>query len=422
MTPVEKMRTVMTAIATMSPSASFASIIDAKREAFHGMHVAYATHSHDSYVQQVRMDQIETECALVCRLFDGSGLLFYSDEIYRDMRHGPARIMLDFSIGLDKNVCDNIRRYVEGKAIDRPDDLRTLLQMVRGRQDQDFNYDFFAYLVEEYEHVFVPNNDRPGKTMFALKVLDHIDEVAISRFPLSPLTSSIHDKAWREAQEALSWFIANGSLSAFQLDQRAIYAVLLKGLQIRWKEVPINQTLGELARFSLQTLGKLAKREIYFAWKMIGGDGTVYPFFQPAFAHSEKSLKKLKGISWDLTMLRWAETMSGMRRAVRGEMSDFFIPFVASHDRRFREMVNACPLKAIIVDHRTKNMNVVYRDELAYQVALQEQMARASITLGSPQDQVRRLRAPLNKARIENTIAELEMEACRFLGKPDVNC
>jgi hypothetical protein len=415
MTPLEKMRTVMTTIAAAPADMSFATIIEEERKAFKGMHVVYATHFHDSYVQQVRMDQIEAECALVCGLFDGSGLLFYSDRIYRDMQRGPAQIMLDFSIGFDKNVCDNIRRYVEGRGIDRPDDLRQLLHMIRGRQDRGFNYDFFAYLVEEYEHFFVPNNDRPGNTMFALKVLDHIDEATIARFPASPLTPSIRATALRAAQETLSWFFANDLLSGLQLDQRKIYVILLKGLQLKWQGWSTSQALGELAGFSLQTLGKLAKREIYFAWKMMGGDGMIYPFFQPVLSPSAKSLNQLKGMSWDLTMLRWAETMSGVQRTSSAGTADFFIPFVASNDRRFREMVIACPLKAIIIDRHHKIMNLVYRDELIYQITLHEQMEEAGIGLGSVADQERRLRAPLNKGRIENAIVELEIEARVFL-------
>jgi hypothetical protein len=410
-TPIERMRIVMSAIASAAPSISFADIIDSEREAFMGIEVAFAAHAHDSYIQQVRIDQIEQECALVCSLFCGFGLLFYSDRIYSDMQSAPAPIALDYSIGLDKNLCENIRRYVEGRSLDRPDDLHRLLQLVRGRSDKAFNYDFVAYLIEEYEHFFVPNNERPGNTVFALKVLDYLDADAIARFPASPVTPDIRLKAWKDTQESLSYLFANESLASLQVDQRAIYAVLLKGLVLKWQGLLAKPALAELARFSLDSLRKFAKREIYYAWKLMGGDGIDYPFFQPAVNPSKNSLSKLKGISWDLTMLHWAQIMSGAQRISKPGIPDFFIPFVASNDKKFREMVAACPLKAIILDRKNKIVNMVFRDELAYQTILQEEMGKAGIYLGTAQDQARRLNAALNSGTIEHTIAGLEREA-----------
>jgi hypothetical protein len=415
MNPVEKMRRVMTAIAAAGPSISFASVIEEERDAFLGMHVIYATRAHDSYIQQLRLKEIEERCPLVTSLFDGSGLLFYSDRIYSDMRHGPASILMDYSIALDKNICENLRCYVKNVGISRPNDFYRLLHLVRGEQKPNFNYDFFSYLVEEYEHMSVPNNTRPYETLYALKVLDHLESADFSSFPMLAVKANVQDKAMLEAQQTMSWFLANDVLSEFRAGHRAVYVMLLKGLLMKWSGVSAETALAELAAFSLDVLGKFSKREIYFVWKMLGGDGQEYRFFAPAVTPSRKSIQRLVGMSWDLTMLRWAEMMSALQRPHADGIPDFFLPFVASVDQKFKEMIAACPLKAIVLDRKNKVINSVFRDELDFQRRLDEQMKRAGITIGTSRDQGQRHNASLKVGSIEKAIAALEKEAGEFL-------
>jgi hypothetical protein len=417
MNAVEKMRKVMTAIAAAGPSVSFASIIEDERDAFLGMHVTYSTYAHDSYIQQLKLQEIEQRCPLVTSLFDGSGLLFYSDRIYSDMRNGPAPILMDYSIALDKNICEILRCYVKNVGFSRPDDVYKLLQLMRGEEKPNFNYDFFSYLVEEYEHMSVPNNVRPFETLYALKLLDRLEISDFSSFPKLAIKDEAKDQAMLEAQQTMSWFFANDLLSEFRAGHRAVYAMLLKALLMKWSGASQETALAELAAFSLEVLGKFAKREIYFAWKMLGGDGQDYRFFAPAATPSRKSISNLMGMSWDLTMLRWAEMMSALQRAHADGVPDFFLPFVASADQRFRDMIAACPLKAIVLDRQNKIVNSVFRDEMDFQLRLQEQIGRAGLSFGTLKDQGRRHNASLRIGPIEDAIAGLEKHASKFVEK-----
>jgi hypothetical protein len=415
MEKIIKMRKVMTAIATSPPTKSFAAIIEEEREAFMGLDVVYATRAHDSYIQQVRLDQIEAACPLVTSLFNGSGLLFYSDRIYRDMEQGAAQIMLDFSIGLDKNVCENLRCYVNNKGFSKIEEMRRLMHLMRGSGENGFNYDFLAYLVEEYEHMFVLGNDRPFDTLYALKVLDHLDQTALARFPSISVTPSTRDYALAAAQETLAFFLANGSLASMQEQRQVGYLVLLKALLLHWAGKTADVTLGELTRFCIEEFGKFPKREIYFAWKLLGGDGNQYRFFAPAVQRTQASLKNLRGISWDLTMLRWAELMSSSQRRHSQGVPDFFVPFVASTDQRFRDMVAACPLKAIVIDRKGKMLNSIFYDEYAFQACVHEQMERVGARFGDSKNQARRHTKALPINRVEQLIALLEGEVQAML-------
>jgi hypothetical protein len=410
MEKVIKMRKVMTAVAAAPPTKSFASIIDEERDAFQGIDVVYATRGHDSYIQQVRLDQIEATCPLVTSLFNGSGLLFYSDRIYRDMMRGPAPILLDFSVGLDKNICENLHCYVKNKGFSKVPEMLQLLKLMRGTGERDFNYDFLAYLVEEYDHIFVPNNDRPFNTLYALKVLDHMDLNTLMSFPRISISAATHDYALKAAHKTLSFFLANGSLADMQEQRQVGYLVLLKALQLHWAGTAAGTALGELAKFCFDEFGKFPKREIYFAWKLLGGDGQHYSFFAPAVQRTDASLKRLKGMSWDLTMLRWAEMMSYSQRTHAQGTADFFVPFVASMDQKFRDMVNACPLKAIIIDRKNKIINSVFSDEIRFQVRLQDNMGQAGVNFGNAVDQARRHAAALPINRVNHKIQILESE------------
>lgn len=407
----------MTAIASVGPSTSFASIIEDERDAFLGMHVIYSTSAHDSYIHQLRLQEVELRCPFVTSLFEGSGLLFYSDRIYREMEKGPARILMDYSIALDKNICEIMRCYVNNVGFSRPDDVHKLLQLVRGIEKPNFNYDFFSYLVEESEHMSVPHNARPFETLYALKVLDRLGASDFVGFPRLLVKSEVRQQAMMDAQQTMSWFFANDRLAEFRTGFRSVYAMLLKGLLIKWSGASQEAVLAELAAFSLDVLGKFAKREIYFAWKMLGGDGHQYRFFAPAATPSRKSLSNLKGMSWDLTMLRWAEMMSALQRPHADGMPDFFLPFVASADRRFRDMIVACPLKAIVLDRKNKIVNSVFRDEMEFQIRLQEQVGKAGLSFGTSTDQGRRHNAPLRVGLIEDAIVALEKDAVSFVGK-----
>ena len=410
MEKVLKMQTAMTAIAVAPSTKSFASIIEEEREAFQGLDVAYATRAHDSYIQKVRLDKIEAACPLVTSLFNGSGLLFYSDRIYRDMKTGPAPIMLDFSIGLDKNICENLHCYVKNKSFSKEREMFQLLQLMRGAGAADFNYDFLAYLVEEYEHMFVPGNERPFNTLYALKVLDHMNADILASFPRISVDQETHDYALNAAHETLAFFLTNGSLAAMQEQRQVGYLVLLKALMLHWAGMAAGDALAELVKFCLHEVGKFPKREIYFAWKLLGGDGHHYGFFAPAVQRTHASLKRLKGMSWDLTMLRWAELMSSSQRKHAQGTPDFFVPFVASTDQKFREMVKACPLKAIVIDRRNKMLNSVFSDEFQFRICLEESLARADVGFGSAGDQARRHARAVPIDYINLMIKKLESE------------
>lgn len=408
---IEKTRRALTAIATARQGASFKEIIESDRECFRGLHVTYATRATNLDIQDIRLDQIEAECPLLKSFFDGTGLLFYTDEIYRQSMKDRSPVAIDFSISFDKNVTDAIRLFVEGKQASQPENLYKLLHLVCGRGEKSFNYDFLAYLAEEFTHFTVEGNTRPIQTLRALKKLDYFAPDALRETPGRPSFNVSENEIDAVVQDTLKSLVFTEPMSHLQTRRLASHAVLLKAVLLSWQgsHQPL-EALEQLVLFSLETLGKFPKVEIYFAWKLLRGAGKVPDFFAPIVKPSDKALSHLRGMSWDLTMFRMAEFMATTPRKVGPTPADFFVPFVASYDNKFRKIVDACPLRAIVVDHASKLVNLLFRDELLFQRDLLEASERVTQLLDDQHASSRRLSSSMDHAQLEQAVNELECE------------
>ncbi|WP_175760747.1 MULTISPECIES: hypothetical protein [Burkholderia] len=417
MNHVQKIRRALTAIASADQGASFKSIIESDRECFHGLHVMYATRATTLDIQGIQLDKIERECPLLKSFFDGSGLLFYTDDIYQKSLTGNAPINMDFSVGLDKNVTDAIRLFVEGKQPSQPHNLYTLLHLVCGRGERSFNFDYFAYLSEEFEHFAKEGNNRPIQTLRALKKLDHFAPGALDESPGKPIFTLSEGEIDTIVQHMLDPAVLGAGMRHLQTRRLVTYAVLLKAALLSWRgkhRKPV-QALEELVMFSLETLGRFPKTDVYFAWKLLGGAGEVPRFFTPVTQPTSKSLERLRSMSWDLTLFRMAELSSATPRTIGTHQADFFIPFVATYDGKFRDLVSACPLRAIVIDYSFKAVNLVFRDEMPFQLDLQAASERVMHQLNDPHASARRLHSDLDHEQLERAVRTLEQDVLAHL-------
>ncbi|WP_423762133.1 hypothetical protein [Burkholderia sp. NLJ2] len=379
--------------------------------------MTYATRATTLDIQDIQLDKIENECPLLKSFFDGTGLLFYTDDIYQQSLNGKAPIKIDFSISLDKNVTDAIRLFVEGKQPSQPQNLYKLLHLACGRGERSFNFDYLAYLSEEFEHFSVKGNNRPIQTLKALKKLDHFAPGALDEPPGKPIFTVSDDEIDTIVQDTLDTTVFSQPMHFLQTRRLATYVVLLKAALLNWHgqhSEPV-QALEELVSFSLETLGKFPKAEIYFAWKLLGGAGEVPQFFTPVTQPTLKSLERLRSMSWDLTLFRMAELLSATPRSIGTNNADFFVPFVASYDSKFREMVDACPLRAIVIDYAFKVVNLVFRDELQFQLDLSTASERVMRKLNDQHASAHRLHRDLDHEQLERAMRTLEQDALAHL-------
>jgi len=412
MNPIEKFRRVLSAISHADDKTSFSDIIESERTSFRGLKVTYTTNSKVLDIHGVEWHRVTEYCPLVTNTFGARGVLFYSDDIYQKTLAGETQVPVDYSVSFDKNICENVRLLAKHGTLRQPEEFRALLQLVKGRGTDSFNFDYVAYLAEESEHFSVPNNNRPIETLKALKKLDHIDPACLYRSPLTgeyTCDDSIVDAAVADTMKSV---IHTNVLDDVLTRRRGTYAIILKAVLLKWDK---NLTLGEklkiLAQYSLKNLGRFAKTEIYMSWKLLGGTGSTPPFFDPVLQPSTKCLKRIRGMSWDITMIRITEMLAGMRREVQGTRCDFFVPFIASFDARFRLLVEACPVRAVIVDTDLGLVNTIFRDELKFQYELDE--AGIGNDIGSFSDQFSRVKSEIARDQLNLSIVELEHELQR---------
>lgn len=411
MQELENLRRIIGLVANAGDDMSFRELIESDREGFSGLKMAYATKAFDTQILEVSLAEVEKRCPLVKSLFDGSGLLFYSDEVYKATLAGKAEIYSDFTISFDKNIAEEVRRFVAGKQCSKPDELYKLLLLTRGSVKNGFNYDFLSYLVEEYEQFLQTHNDRPFNTLLALKTLDYLQPDALENFPGKPNTRVSADVIAQDAYNTLNSIVFTEDMKYLQLKYKAMYAILLKAMLNKWKDIgsPFDRLI-ETCKFSLEIIGKFSKMELYFAWKLLGGDGVKHAFFDPVSTPKKKSLAAMRGIAWDLSMFRMSETMAGFNRKIEGRRPDFFVPFLASLDGKFHKMLDACPLKAIIVSPKLQSINCIFRDEMMFQEAINEDTNILRDIVGDSALQRRRMSAGINPEIIHRSITELEAE------------
>jgi hypothetical protein len=413
MTPVEKVVRAMTAIAYLGDTRSFKDIIESEREAFRGLQVVFATKVKQTDIHGIQMNEISDHCPLVCNTMGAQGLLFYSDKVYANTLKQETEIAVDYSISFDKNICKNVNLLAKGKNLDQPENFRALLQLVKGRGDQSLNFDYFAYLAEEHEHFFVPGNTRPKDTLRALKMLDFIVPDCLYQSPM--VATYCYDEAVLSSavEDAMRAVVHSEFMDDILARQHGTYAMILKAVLLSWrKDLSLTEKLRTLVLFSMRALGKFSKTEIYMGWKMFGGAGLPPPFFSVVAAPSASSLQTIRGMAWDVTQLRITEQMSGVRRTAGDREADFFIPFIASYDKKFKLLIEACPVRALVTAPELGLTNTIFRDEVQFRTALE--LAHADRQLGTFAEQSRRVEAELDSHRIAAETAELENELERI--------
>jgi hypothetical protein len=407
MSPIDKMKRAMTAIAYLGDTRSFKDIIDSEREAFRGLQVVFATKVRQTDIHGILMNEISDHCPLVCNTMGAQGLLFYSDKVYEHTLAGETEIAVDYSISFDKNICRNVNLMASGKNIDQPENFRALLQLVKGRGDHSLNFDYFAYLAEEQKHFLEPCNTRPKETLRALKQLDFLIPDCLFQSPLVPKYSCDEDVLNAAVEDAIANVVRSNLMDDILAQQRGTYAMILQALLLSWRtDMDITDKLRALVQFSMRTIGKFSKIEIYFGWKMFGGAGTVPRFFGVVARPNAKTLKTIRGMAWDLTTLRINERLSGVRRTIRGRQAEFFVPFIASYDKNFKWLIEACPVSAIVTEPRLGLTNTVFRDELQFRNALE--LAQTEQQVGTSAEQFERMKSTLDSQRLEAELAELE--------------
>lgn len=405
---ISRLEAASNCIIQHSPHASFNDLIEPNLHLFNDFRLIYSTNHLDADFKGILLSEIENICPAINKYFYGTGLCFYSDNFYKELKlKGSVALPIDYSISFDTQVAEAFRCYEDGKNISKWDWFESLVKTIK---EKDFNFDYTFYIVEDLVNSFDITNNRPFNTIRALKRFDNLDFSAFKSNPKSPVFNDTRDSAGKSAIEALYSFGSSDFIKRSLIRRKGLKLIMMKAMQLRWvARKDFNKDLAELVEYSITVLGKFGKLELYSAWKLLKS-GHLHDFFIEILQPSEKALKKINGISWDLYSLRHQETMASFSK-----IGDFYIPLIATFDKRFKSFIKAFPLRCLLIDDRDERLNLIFYDEKEFFNEINNVVSsRLRDELANPKAKVKRLSIPLDEPSLDDALLSLENE-CRML-------
>ncbi|MNZ36998.1 hypothetical protein D3C78_544370 [compost metagenome] len=403
---IMRLQKAVNAILLHDPSDSFKNLIENNQELFKGFRLAYSTNNLETEFSHSSLSEIEEHCPTLKKYFYGTGILFYSDELYAETKSkGRIEIPIDYSLSLDSNAAERFRVWENGGSLDKEESrFDGLVRFIKEGKGQGFNFDYSFFIIENLIDSMKPDNHRPFNTIRALKRFDYLEYERESFNIRSPKFSEDLAESGKRAIEALHAFHSSKDIKGFLNRRKGLYLILLKAVLLReQKNLDLAKQLEMLVEYSLDTLGAFAKTEIYFAWKFLK-HGRDLTFFDPVSQLGKKSLHRIKGMAWDLFAVRYQETL-----ASKSNIGDFYVPFFASFDNRFVELTQACPIRAVIIDDIDKRVITIHLDEYDFMIDLSKSITiELNHRLQDPDEKIKRMAKNPTEQELDARAAELE--------------
>jgi hypothetical protein len=403
---IMRLQNAVNAILLHEPADSFKNLIENNEELFKGFRLVYSTNNLDAEFSNSSLREIEEHCPTLKKYFYGTGILFYSDELYAaTKRKGRVEIPIDYSLSLDSNAAERFRIWENGGSLDNEESrFEGLVRFIKEAKEQGFNFDYSFFIIENLLDSMKPENHRPFNTIRALKRFDHLEYEKDSFNIRSPKFSESLEESGKRTIEALHVFHSSDDIKGFLNRRKGLYLILLKAVLLReQKALSLGKQLEMLVKYSLDALGAFAKTEIYFAWKLLK-HGKDLRFFDPVSQLGNKSLHRIKGMAWDLFAVRYQETL-----ASKSNIGDFYVPFFASFDNKFVELAQACPIRAVIIDDVDKRVMTIHLDEYDFMIDLNQSItAELNHRLQDPDEKIKRMSKKSTEEELDSRAAELE--------------
>ncbi len=205
-------------------------------------------------------------------------------------------------------------------------------------------------------------------------MLDHLDWDAFrddpTRFVFDVPCEELKASLRPEAEAFLSELQTSEHVIHHEAKSAGTQALLLRFARL-WHEKrkpDKRRILSELLRFSILNLGAIPLTELHLIWSgMTSEIGS--PFFGPITGRSKTMLDDVRGMAWDMTLLRVLE-----KNATASQLGSFFIPYFVSIDRRWRHLLRLNPVRLMLIDDAHRRVLFARTDELEFQHVLGECM------------------------------------------------
>ncbi|WCM85462.1 hypothetical protein M5C97_09880 [Acidovorax sp. NCPPB 3859] len=311
-----------------------------------------------------------TSSEYVTPFFVGPRAFFMSAgaSIQARLTGGRSNALIDFSLSFDSNFAEKLRAAIAGEKIQQVDRDRVNEVLMLKARNHNVQFDVLPFLIENIRLTRDdPRNERPLNTLIAFRMLDHLDWNAFrddpSRFVFDAPSEELKALLRPEAMAFQSELQLSGDVIRYEISSAGTQALLLRFAQL-WHEKPKpdkNLILCELMRFSIHHLGYIPLTELHLVWSGMTSESGA-PFFGPITGRSKTMLEDVRGMAWDMTLLRVLE-----KRATASRLGSFFIPYFVSIDRRWRHLLRLNPVRMMLIDVAHRRVLFARADELAFQ-------------------------------------------------------
>ncbi|WP_202946894.1 hypothetical protein [Rhodanobacter thiooxydans] len=311
----------------------------------------------------------------VTSFFEGPRAFFLSagTSVQAHLTGGRSNVLIDFSLSFDSNFAEKIRAVIAGENIQKADRDRVIELLMLKARNRRVQFDVVPFLIENVRLARDdPSNKRPLNTLIAFRMLDHVDWDAFrdapDRLAFDVPSQDLKVMLRPEAENYLVELHASKLITHQEAKSAGTQALLLRFARL-WHEErkkDKKRILRELLRFSIHKLGAIQLTEIRLIWSgMTSNQGS--PFFGPIIGRSHEMLKEIRGMAWDMTLLRVMEQI-----ATVSQVGSFFIPYFVSLDRRWRHLLRLNPVRLMLIDDARQHVLFARADELEFQRALEE--------------------------------------------------
>jgi len=312
-------------------------------------------------------------CPYIIPFFAGPRAFFLSSgtALHAHITGGRSNVLIDYSLSFDSNFAENLRALMSGVRIQAADRDRVVEILNIKAQNPRVQFDVTPFLFEN-ARLSRDNeeNKRPLNTLVAFRALDHLNWVAWrdapGRFvfdaPYPELTAQLRPAA----ESALTQFERSEEVRQIEIGSLRTQALLLRLARSYHEKHDRNMSriLHELLRFAIDRIGAIPLTELRLIWSGLQGEEEGR-FFGPIFGRSRDMLAKIRGMAWDMSLLRLME-----RTALTSRNGSFFIPYFVSLDGRWRALLRQSPVTLMLTDDATSGVNFARSGEIEFQTAL----------------------------------------------------
>jgi hypothetical protein len=316
-----------------------------------------------------------TSSEYVTSFFEGPRAFFMSagTSIQARLTGGQSNALIDFSLSFDSNFAEKMRAAIAGEKIQQVDRDRVDEVLMLKARNRNVQFDVLPFLIENTRLTRDdPRNERPLNTLIAFRMLDHLDWDAFrddpSRFVFDAPYEELKASLRPEAMAFQSELQTSGDVIRHEARSAGTQALLLR-FALLWHEKrkpDKSRILRELLRFSIHHLGYIPLTELHLVWSGMTSESGA-PFFGPITGRSKTMLEDVRGMAWDMTLLRVLE-----KNATASQLGSFFIPYFVSIDRRWRHLLRLNPVRMMLIDDAHRRVLFARADELEFQRLVEE--------------------------------------------------